>query len=110
MRLPAAHGVREAFDRLGLAEQIALQLLAVFADQEAHLAGGLDPLCHDADAQAASQPQHGAHDHRGLRAGFDLPDEGPVDLDLVEGEGLQGRERGVARSEIVHRDADAQRL
>ena len=37
-----------------------------------------------------------------------VADEGLVDLDLVEGEGPQIAERGVAGAEVVHRDPDAE--
>ncbi len=39
-----------------------------------------------------------------------MADEGAVDLDLVEGEGLERRERRVAGAEIVHGDGDAEAL
>ena len=40
----------------------------------------------------------------------EIGDEGLVDLDLVEGERLQIGQRGIAGSEVVHRNADTERF
>jgi len=40
----------------------------------------------------------------------DTRDERPIDLDLVEGERLQRRQRRVAGAEIIHGDPDAEQL
>jgi len=50
----------------------------------------------------------GADDRRRLRIAAEIHHEGAVDLDLVEREGLQIAQRGIARAEIVHRDAHAE--
>ena len=42
------------------------------------------------------------------RAAWQLLDERAVDLDLVDGEVLQVRQRGVAGAEVVDRHADAE--
>jgi hypothetical protein len=41
---------------------------------------------------------------------LEVADEDPVDLDLLEREGVQVRQRGVAGSEIIERDVDAEQL
>ncbi len=53
---------------------------------------------------------HRAHDRRGLRVAAEIDDEGAVDLDLVERECLEIAQRGVAAAEIIHGDADTERL
>src|SRR4051812_48490938 len=50
------------------------------------------------------------NDRRRLRVAAEIHDKGPVDLDLVEREGLQIAQRRVAAAEIVHRDTNAERL
>ena len=45
-----------------------------------------------------------------MRIGAEAVDEDPVDLDPVDGEALEVAERRVARSEVVDREVDAERL
>src|SRR5437870_8151832 len=50
-----------------------------------------------------------AHDRARALASQEVLDEAAVDLQLVEGEALQIAQRGVARAEIVERDAHPER-
>ena len=51
-----------------------------------------------------------AHDGARFAIAAEPGDEAAVELDLVEREGPQIAHRGIARTEIVHRDAHAERL
>src|SRR3954464_11833008 len=92
------------------AEQVSLGYIATFALQEIEFGAGFDALRQHRQAKPAPKPQHGANDGRGLRVGIDRLDERTVDLDLVERKGAQIRERGIAGPEIVHGNANTERL
>src|ERR1700743_68023 len=100
----------ELLDRRRAAEQEALYLVAGFVAQELQLGVGLDALGQHRQTEAAAQSEHRADDGGCLAVGVYGLDEGAVDLDLVEREGTQVRQRGITGAEIVHRDADAERL
>ncbi len=83
---------------LGAAEQLHF----------AHLPRGLDALGGDVDVQALGELRDRAHDRRGFAPLRQTGDEGAVDLDAAEREGLQVAERGEAGAEIVERERDAE--
>ena len=57
-----------------------------------------------------AEADDGGDDGPVFGAGVDLPHEGLVDLELVEGETLEVGEAGIAGAEVVDGDRDAQRL
>src|SRR3989344_9148089 len=89
----------------GAAEIIALRLRAALVEQHLALRRGLDPLGDDRHVEAAPQPDDRADDRARRIVIVDRRDEALVDLDLVEGKGLEVRERRIAGAEIVDRDA-----
>ena len=93
-----------------VAHQEALHLVALFVAQEIEMRLRLDAFGQNRDMQVLAEAQDRAHDRRRLMVGAHLVHEGAVELDLVERECVQGRERGIAGAEIVHRDGDAERL
>src|SRR6185437_14740539 len=97
-------------DRQRLADQVALHGVAAFVGEEGELFQGLDSLGHQRHAEAVAEVDDGGDDRGRLRIAAEIDDEGAVDLDLVERERLQIAQRGIARAEIVHRDAHAERL
>jgi hypothetical protein len=64
----------------------------------------------DGNIQTMAEPDHRADDRRRLRIASQIHHECAVDLDLVERKRLQIGQRGIAAAEIVHGDADAERL
>src|ERR1700716_2957209 len=96
-------------DRQRFAEEIALHRVAALVGEEAELLLGFPALRDDRHFEAVAKADDGAHDRGRLRIASEIDDESAVDLDLVERKRLQIAERGIARSEIVHRDAPAER-
>src|SRR5690606_36527988 len=94
----------------GLAEEIALHLVAAAAQQEPLLRGGLDAFGDDRDAQRPAYGDDGLDDRLVLDVVRDLEDERAVDLQRIDRETFELRERRVARAEIVDREPDAQLL
>src|SRR4029450_6693147 len=87
--LAAIAGKDDAFemaDRVGPADQIALNLVAALGAQGFELLGGLDPFRHHRHAEAVAESDHRADDRLRLRIADHVVDEAAVDLDLVEGE------------------------
>jgi hypothetical protein len=106
------HIRNEDMHRIGIdraAEQIALDLMAAFLPEDFGLRLILDPFRQRFHAQRIGQRRDRA-DHRiGVAPQRQVTDKALVDLELVEGEGAQIAERGIAGAEIVERDADAER-
>jgi len=71
---------------------------------------GLHTLGDHRDIESLAEAYHGAHPRLGLAVMIDTRDERPIDLDLVEGERLQRRQRRIAGAEIIHGDLDAEQL
>ena len=91
------------------AEQIALHLRAAEILHGFALLQGLDAFRGRDHVAVGGDADHRADDRgRGGIAGHFL-DEAAVDLDLVEREALQILQRGIAGSEIVERDVNAER-
>ena len=57
--------------------------------------------------QLATECRHGAYDRVAIRLPAEFPHERLIDLDPVERKPLQIGKRGIAGSEVIHRDADA---
>ena len=89
------------------AEQEALQLVAPHGLQEALLLGRLDALGGHGQAQCAAQMHDRMHQDGAFTGRLHGLEEGPVDLDLVEGEAAQIDQRRVAGAEIVQGEAQA---
>ena len=92
------------------ANQVALDLCTPLRHKECLLRRRLDALGNDRQFQRTPEADDRMHDRSRLRIGLQLHHEGLVDLDLVEREGLQIAEARITRAEIVHGDADAERL
>src|SRR5882724_11993577 len=87
----AADEPRIGGDRQRFSQEIALDLAAFLRAEECELLLGLDTFRHHRYLKAASKPDDGAHDRRRMRMGFEIGNERAIDLDFVEGEGLQIR-------------------
>ena len=90
-----------------VADQKALHVIAAMFGDEGQLLCGFDPLSGDLHVQAFAQLRDGAHDRHAAGIVGQLPHEGPVDLDPADRKAVEVAERGIARAEIVERDADA---
>src|SRR5690606_26076887 len=85
----------------GAGEQVALAQVALDAAQPVQLVLGLDPLGDGLEAEGVGERQDGGHDGGVVGARPEAVDEGPVDLEHVDGEPPQVRERRVAGAEVV---------
>src|SRR4029079_10056411 len=75
--------------------------------ERVELRAGLDALGDRAQAEAARDVDDRRDDRGVLVLGPEAVDEGAVDLDRVDRDALQARERRVAGAEVVEQDADA---
>src|SRR5687768_5906487 len=100
----------EKMDRVGAADQIALDLVAAFGTQHFELLGRLHAFGEHRDAEAAAEADDRADDRSRLGVVDHVLNEAAVDLDLVEREHPEIAQRRITGAEIVHRDADAQCL
>ena len=75
-------------DRLGSADEIALDFLTGLAHQEIQLGLGFDALGSNWKVEPATETDYGTDDGFRLLIPLQVRDECPVDLDLVEWEGL----------------------
>src|SRR3954451_860669 len=98
-----------AVGQLGAAEEEALDDRAALPGQELAMLLGLHALRAGLYAEPAAEVEDGADDGALALARRQLVDEGPVDLELVEGEALEVAERGIAGPEVVHGEPDAER-
>src|SRR5258706_9047059 len=89
----------ELVRRDGPAEQVALHLVAAPLGQVGQLVGGFDALGDHLETEAVAEGDHGRDD--GVGAAGELGDEGPVDLETVNGETVQIAEPAVAGAEVV---------
>src|SRR2546427_4111451 len=102
----ATHALEELRELLGrhrLAVQEALHLVAAVALQEMELGVGLDALGDHFQVQRVTERDDGLGEDPvlGFRAAADVAHEGAVDLQRVDRQGLEIRERGIAGAEIV---------
>lgn len=113
MPRPGNHAADElgiGLDRLRLPGEIALHLVAALQRQERELAFGLDALGENRNVQAVPERDDGAHDRHRMVIIVEIANEDPVDLDLLEREGVQVGQRRISRSEIIERDMHAEQL
>src|SRR4051794_3309384 len=75
-------------NRLRAADEIALHAIAAFGSEKRQLLPGFDAFGDDRDVEAVAEADHGADDGARLRVEAEIDDEGAIDLDLVEREGL----------------------
>src|SRR4029079_16422694 len=101
---------RELVRGYGRAEVVTLHLVARAFAQERLLLGRLDAFGDDRQAQGLTHRDDRLGNRAIFRVARDLADEGAVDLQRVDREALQMRERRVARAEIVDREPDTERL
>jgi hypothetical protein len=64
----------------------------------------LDPLGDHPQSQRMTHSNDRGCDGCVVGLDRDLPDEGAIDLQRIEGEVLQVAERGIPRPEVVHRE------
>ena len=69
-----------------MTEKIALESIALDADQEIHLFLSLDTLGDDIHAQRPPEVGNGANDRGVIGIGQDVTHKCPVDLQLIDGE------------------------
>ncbi len=84
--------------------------LAAHIGEHGQLLGLLDALGHRVEAEGPCQIDHRRRERHRTVAPSQGGDEGPIDLDDVNGEAMQVAERRVAGSEVVNRDLDAKAL
>jgi hypothetical protein len=77
------------------------------AAQQFQLVLGFDAFGNDLQAQRVSQGDGAEGDGTVVEVGFDVGDEGAVDLQVVDREQLEVGERGVAGAEVVDGQRDA---
>ena len=91
----------------GSAKEIALSELAIQRLQHHGLFLVFDPFGHHADVQIIGQLRGGLDQGHEIPPAIDIGDEGPVNLQPVNGELVQAGQRGVPRSKIIHIDLNA---
>lgn len=108
LQLVGIHVGVEGLQIHGRGEEIALSVLAVRGKELLQLVFGLHSLAEDLDAEAAGHVHERGNDDPD-RALLFLPggQEGPVQLDGVEAEGMQHGHGGIALAEVVEAQADA---
>src|SRR5450759_771503 len=72
--------------------QIALHFIAAFMCEECMLSLGLDAFSQDGNIETPAEADHRANDRDRVAVGFQVGNEAPVDLYLVEGERMQIRQ------------------
>src|SRR5258708_25194398 len=97
-------------DRLRSADKIALHRVAALLREEGELLLGFHALGDDRHLQPVAKADHGPNDRRRLVIAAEIHDESAVDLDLVEWKRLKVAQRGIAAAEIIHGNANAERL
>src|SRR5260370_34161912 len=88
-------------------DQIPLNLITELGAQETQLLVGLNTFRQHRQLEPAPNAKHCANDGRRLFVHVTRLDQGTIELELVERECPQVRQRRVTGSEIVHRDSDA---
>ena len=78
--------------------------------QEFALSFCLHPLGYDVQSQHFAHRNDGLHDGCAVGIRNDVAHKGLVDLDLVQRQAFQILQRGIARPEIIHREAHARLL
>ena len=95
----AAHGLGVVGNRERPASQIALHFVAAFLEQDVVLRFGFDAFGQDRNVETAAEADDRVNDRDRLLIGTEIGDEGAVDLDLVERERAQIRQRRITFAE-----------
>src|SRR5437667_11420839 len=82
-------------------EVIALDLVAAVRGEQLELLLRFHALGHDLEFEAVREADDRERDHRVLRVGGDVANEGVVDLERADRETLEAREARIARAGIV---------
>jgi hypothetical protein len=107
----AAGEAEKAGDGLGghgASEEKTLAEAASHLAQETILIAGLDAFGYDIHAQHTGEFDDGADDLARLFSLGHAPDEGAVDFEHIEGEGVEVAEGTIAGAEVVHEEGDAE--
>ena len=96
--------------RQRLREQIALHLIATVAAQQLELTARLDPFGDHLESQAFRQRDDCLRDRSVVRIGGDVLNEGLVDLERLDREALEVKQRRIAGAEVVDRQTDAEAI
>jgi hypothetical protein len=110
VRRTAPHQIGIIANRKRTACQIALNLVASFLQEERALGLLLDAFGEHRNFEAVRQPDDRADNRRGMMIVLEVGNEGTIDLDFVEGKGVQIRQRRISLAEIVQRDLHAKPL
>src|SRR6185437_10032392 len=102
-----AHERLDIVRREGLADQITLREVAAELPQQAPGLGLLDSLGDDAQAHAVPQADGRSDDGRLIAAEARMRDERAIDLQLIDRQTAQLRERRMPGTEIVDRETHA---
>src|ERR1022692_490086 len=112
----ARHGTWGGFEQAatlvgwdGSPEGEALCVVAAQLAQRALNARGLDSFGSDAQAEVAAELDDRSDEHCIVMVGLHAPHERAIDLDLIDWQLLQLRQRGEAGAEVVNRDRHAHR-
>src|ERR1700730_12575128 len=97
----------EGVGRAGWGEEEALGPVTAEVFEDVKLLGGLDTFGDDGQAEGVGELDDRGSDRLFSFIAFKFVDEGPVDLHKVERELAEGRERRVARAEVIDADLDA---
>jgi len=87
----AAHQFSVVVHQTGPSDQVALDLLAIFASEKLALLLGFDTFSNDREMQAAPKTDHGPNDSGGLWIAMKVGNKCLIDLDLIERERLKVR-------------------
>src|SRR3569833_2262607 len=93
-----------------LCEVEALPRHATQLEKRGDLLLELDPLRHDVQSQGAAECDHGACQLRPVVVRCQPADEGAIDLEDVDRETMQVRQRRIPSAEIIERETDTERL
>src|SRR5829696_8148046 len=91
-------------------QQETLRAVATEPTQAVELLLRLNAFRGDRDVECVRHVHHGACDGGALAVRGEVGDERAVELDLVDREAVQVRQRRVARAEVVDRELDAELL
>ena len=96
----------------GSGEEVALAGVAAGVAERGELGGLFDPFGNDVEIEVVSDADDRSDHEESLGVGLlaELADEGLVDFEEVDREGVQVGERGVLGAEVVERDTDAEAL
>ena len=94
----------------GLAVKVALTEIAAQPEEHAGLRGSLDAFGDGSESEALAEADDSGDDFPALTHAGHGADETSVDLEAVEGEGLEVAQAGVAGAEVVEGEAAAELL